>query len=1339
MTRPGRWAFGAAGGVMLCFVFATGAGAIARDDDSIPEPLRPWVDWVLHGHEERLCPFLNGFPDQRPCAWPSRVTLLAEDAYGGFAQDWLVLREAWVPLPGDVKIWPQEVKVGGTFAPVVERDGRPMVRLSAGSHGVTGLFAWDRLPETLAVPPATGLLALTVRGERVPFPERDADGRVRLAGRTPVKTVEEDRLDVIVTRHFADGVPMFLTTRVDLRVSGTEREVLLARALPESFIPTALTSPLPARVEPDDRLRIQLRPGRWIVTLAARSRADLESLTLPEPDGPWGGEEAWAFQADSSVRLVEVEGVVAVDPQQTELPDEWKALPAYRMRPGDTMKLAVKRRGDADPAPDQLALERRLWLDFDGGGWTFHDRISGTMSRSWRLEMAPPGRLGRVAVGGEDQFITRLEGSAGDGVEIRRRPLDLDADGRLDGHLDTIPAVGWNHDFQSVSAELNLPPGWRLLHATGVDRAEPTWVTRWTLLDLFIVLITALATLRLWGLIGGALALIALTLSYVEPGAPRYVWLFVLGAEALARVLPHGRFLSFARVFRLAAIAVLVTVTVPFVVQQVRQGLYPALERTEPSRAAFPVPAAPPIEDYGADEVRSKLRKAAPALAVREATPLRRDIDPDAVVQTGPGLPTWQQSVVSLAWRGPVEKAQEVRLLLVTPEINLGLSVGRTLLLALLVLYVIGAARRRPERGSAASPAIVLLASSLAALLAGTPAFADLPPAEMLDQLRQRLLEPPDCHPDCASINRMRLEVEPGALRARLQVDVAADSAVPLPGSREHWSPDTVLAGDGDVPGLFRGQEGWLWVRLTPGRHEILLSGALPDLDVVQILLPRRPRRVEASVTGWRLEGVHENGIADESLVLTRIREEAAGEQPRLDPGTLPPFVRVERSLSLGLTWQVETSLLRLTPAGSAIVLDLPLLPGESVTTAGVRVQGGKVALNMPPEARRIVWQSVLEPRQRIDLRAADATAWTEVWRLDAGALWHVETSGIAPVHAPLDTGTARVREWRPWPGESVDIAVSRPAGVPGQTLTIDHSRLEVQPGIRATDASLALDLRSSRGGQHTIRLPEAARLQAVTIDGATQPIGQEGRNVTVPLVPGSRSVRIAWRQQGGIARSFASPRLDLGAPSVNAEIHLAVPADRWVLYTLGPRLGPAVLFWSLLAVLLLASIALGRVRLTPLRSRHWFLLAVGLSQVPIWVAVMVAGWLLALGWRREHGAALGNPPFNLLQILLIGWTAAALAGLVFSIEQGLLGLPDMQVAGNGSSAYDLRWYQDAAPPLLPQATVFSVPLLAYRLAMLAWALWLAQALLGWLRWGWDSFRTGGLWQPMWRRGTKTA
>ena len=101
------------------------------------------------------------------------------------------------------------------------------------------------------------------------------------------------------------------------------------------------------------------------------------------------------------------------------------------------------------------------------------------------------------------------------------------------------------------------------------------------------------------------------------------------------------------------------------------------------------------------------------------------------------------------------------------------------------------------------------------------------------------------------------------------------------------------------------------------------------------------------------------------------------------------------------------------------------------------------------------------------------------------------------------------------------------------------------------------------------------------------------------------------------------------------------------------------------------------------------------------------------------------------MQVLLVGWTVVALGILFYAIQQGLLGQPEMQIAGNGSSAEYLRWYQDRSGNVLPQAWIVSVPLLVYRLLMLAWALWIAAALLRWLRWAWESFGIGGYWRPL--------
>ena len=116
---------------------------------------------------------------------------------------------------------------------------------------------------------------------------------------------------------------------------------------------------------------------------------------------------------------------------------------------------------------------------------------------------------------------------------------------------------------------------------------------------------------------------------------------------------------------------------------------------------------------------------------------------------------------------------------------------------------------------------------------------------------------------------------------------------------------------------------------------------------------------------------------------------------------------------------------------------------------------------------------------------------------------------------------------------------------------------------------------------------------------------------------------------------------------------------------------------------------------------------------------------------RLRVPAAVGliKPTFNLMQIGIGGLTLVPLRVLISALPSGSLGLPDMPVAGNGSSAWNLRWFADRVAGLLPSAGVISVLLWVYKIAMLAWALWLANALIGWLRWGFDGWTRGGYWR----------
>jgi len=492
------------------------------------------------------------------------------------------------------------------------------------------------------------------------------------------------------------------------------------------------------------------------------------------------------------------------------------------------------------------------------------------------------------------------------------------------------------------------------------------------------------------------------------------------------------------------------------------------------------------------------------------------------------------------------------------------------------------------------------------------------------------------------------------------------------------------------------------------------------------LMLPMKPHTMTVkSDRHWQVEGNTQAGqITDLVLKRTVNKGDESTAKPELTASVLPAFLKVERRLSLGQQWELETIVTRLTPADSLVQLEIPLLTGEVVTQSGLTVVDGKVAIRLPQGQARYRWQSLLTETEALILQAQPNNAWVEQWSLLWAPIWHVEWQGL-PL---ISTGKHQVN-WRPWPGESLTLTIDKPIGEGGQTLTLDRSRLDIQPGMRSSDVNLQLVLRSSLGQQHRVTLPAGTELMSVKRNGEVLALALLDNQLQLPIHPGEQIVDIVWRQQTEMSWWYSTPIVNVGIEGVNHDIQVTMPQDRWILAVGGPNLGPAVLMWGVLLVVVVVAIALGKLPLTPLKPWHWILLLIGLTQASLWTLVIVVAWLLLLGWRAKQPLTTHRFGFNLLQIGLAILTVVALSSLFSAIEQGLLGQPEMQIVGNGSYGHYLHWYQDRTLAVWPQAWVVSVPLFVYRALMLLWALWLAFALLAWLRWGWGCYSKDGIWR----------
>ena len=1367
--------------ILLSFSTLLFSAPLSKYD--VPEPLRPWVNWVLQDADVAACPFLYN-SNSAVCAWPSVLNLVLTPQQGKFEQTWQVYKELTVRLPGDKKTWPPNVLVDGSAASVLQKDGFPVVKLSVGKHQIQGDFLWRKMPKSLSVTPESGLVSLNLNGKQIAKPEVNEQGRLWLNTKQD-QIGERDALEMQVFRKVIDSHPMQVVTRIDLQVSGRQRDVELNQALLQGFLPLRLDSKLPARIDKTGKMQVQLRSGQWSITVTGRSNQSLTTLAMPKVSPPWVNQEVWVFEAHNDLRLVQVQAVDSIDPRQTNLPKAWQSLPAYRMTADKPMQLKVLRRGDPQPEPDKLSLQRDLWLDFDGGGYTSRDQINGTMTQGWRLEALPELQLGRVLVDGDPQFITQLPQSTLKGVEVRRGSIALQAESRYDADRSHLPISGWNHDFSSVSTTLHLPPGWKLFSAMGMDNTPNTWLQKWTLLDLFLVLITAVAVGNLWQWKWGVLSLFTLALIWHESGAPQFIWLNLIAAIALLRVVPKGIFQKIVRAYRNVSFVVLLLIVIPFMVSEVRLGLYPQLEipwfnaddvggladdavlnvevdkmdqglvMQEAPVALKPVPASRGKAPYAsiASSVNSRYQQKKMKSAGLKKNKLSiREVDPKANIQTGPGLPSWRWNEVNLSWSGPVEKGERLSLLLISPTLNMLLNFLRVFLVLILAWRLLSQIGKNFSNGfknltksqfASANVAIAILCLPLL-FMSMDKANAevmkqDLPSPDMLTQLRERLLAPADCLPDCAQIERLSLQIGTDSLQGRMRVHAAEKTAIPLPGNAKRWLPDLVLLDGVPAESLSRNSKGELWLGLEKGSHDVFLQGALPKSAQLQLSLPLKPHYVEWFSDAWSVDGVQDNGVPSSQLQLNRVlNKQVAGQELMADQGNtlLPAFLSVERTLHLGLDWTVETVVHRLSPNGNPIVMSIPLLEGESVLTDNLTVKNNAVRVGLSANQKDMHWRSRLAIKDAFVLKASDQLGFVETWKVAVSPIWHMQTKGIPVVHHQENDGTW-LPTWKPWAGESVSFSVSRPKGVDGQTMTISSSRLNVTMGKRSNDVMLNFTLRSSQGAQHSLRLPMNAQLRSFSINGKKQTVRQNGDKVTFPVSPGEQQLRLEWREPHSSAVLFKVPEVDLGLASVNSQIHLALPQDRWVLWAGGPQLGPAVLFWGVLIVILIASIILGRSKLAPVKTWQWFLLGVGLSQSePLLMLVMVA-WLLLLASREKVIDKLSRVQFNVMQIALGLLTLVALAVLFGAVANGLLGQPDMQISGNNSYGNSLNWFQDRSASVLAQPWVISVPLLVYRLLMLLWALWLAFTLLGWLRWGWERLSVGGLWREKSAKVTK--
>ncbi len=1325
-------------GIFSCVLFLISFSLFAKD--AIPDPLTPWVPWVLKGNEKLSCPFINNskYAEARNhlCAWPSTLELDVKDSSATFKQSWQVLTKSIIPLPGNENNWPLIVTVNKKDFPVFNHKGRPVIELGKGSYLLEGKFEWPKIPESIAIPEQYAFVKMTINNQAIAFPKIE-NNDLWLQEFEPSHE-KQDSLDITVARRIADGEYIKLETFISIYVSGKMREVKLGKLLPAGFELIGIESDVSSFLDGDGILHAKLKPGSWEIKIHAYAQPTLLSWKRPEQSHSWPKEEIWVFAGHENLRLGRIDGAKMVDSSQADMPASWYELPSYLVNTNDSLRYNIQHRGKPLHLENQLSLNRTLWLSFDNSSYTFNDEINGTMINDWRLSMKSPYLLESAEDQDGSVLITTKEQDER-GIENRYPQVNIQARGVINAGQQ-LPVTGWDSDFERVSLVLNLPPGNKLFAVFGADRVSNSWWASWSIWASFIVLLTSLMASRLLNITAGIATALMLLVIYQESGAPVVAIVNLLFALAIKKHQPFDAIKSIVKAYWVMSVALAIGTILLFSAVQLRTVIYPQLESRESSVASFSDRSLTQ-ESIQADVVASHKRESSDQALqeverievtgsrIKAVDLMMERYQADALMQAGSGIPNWQWHSYQVTWNSPVAKQQEFDVIVLSKTTYRVIKI-LGVLLALLWLYIV----LKDVISHAYSKFQPKAAASVLALFMLIPSFspnadaADFPDKFLLEELKTRVTEAPQCAPDCVAINSLQVSTDAKSLTLVMAVHANADTALAIPRS-EFWRPERLSINDKQIGSLLK-NKGWIYIPVAKGISEVVLLGQVAPVDVFQLEFKDKPKHVKIVNTDeWEVVGSQANSLSGNALEFLATMKKQNGNTQASTRYNTQPFVKVTRELSVDQLWTIRTKVERIAPSSGSINIRIPTLTGENITSADILVENEQVEVTIPAGERVFMWSSTIDRQQVLKFHAKPEQPLIEHWRVIVSPAWHAKLAGLPVILDQQDKDDYFTYSFYPYPGESLDITISRPNAVKGHVLAIDSVNYTLEQGTRTSKLNLSFDYRSTRGGEHVIDLPISHQLKEIRADGKLINLQIEQGKLAIPVLPGKHNVKILMRASVSEQLLLSSPEINLNAPVSNITSIINLSQQRWILWSKGPLLGPAVLYWGELFAFILLALLVSRVKFSPLNTLNWIVLAFGLSLSNWGILMIIAVWFAAITASNYRPKEMARLTYNTSQFLLYALSIVAIISLLSVVPISLLSSPSMGVEGNYSFGNHLQWFSDKTSGLLPQVSVLSISTIFYKGIMLAWVIWLSLAFLSWIKWAWKILGEQGYWR----------
>lgn len=1369
---------------VLCSSFA-----LAQEDIYIPESLEPWVDWVLDENPHVSCPIRADDGVRLSCIWvrETNINVMRGSTFGAtFELKVHAFAESSLPLPYTESFKPQNFTLNGQKMALGGGNNAPEVRVPEGSHTLKGELIWSEESEPRFIEiPRSGIVRLAIDGKPVEHPSLQAGGsRLWFSNEItarPTTVSTPDSEIVRVFRHFIDDIPQTLTTHIQVTVTGNARTLEFGQVISDEYQITNLKSQWPAILSKEGHLVVQVTPGSNEIQIDARATEQMNAFRYHEASLLWPIMEYWGIQPRHDLRIIRMEGAQRTDLSQINAPRRMRQLSGFVLVAEDELKIVEEQRGSSEPYASSFGMSRDLWLNFRGNSFTVADSIRIDVATSERVTSSIA--LGEVRVNGIPRMITYDDSS---GEQLSSVYLNPD-DSRLYSvskvsRNQSLPPNTWGVEAKNLTARLHLPPGWMLMWSHGIDKVEHSWLSEWGIWDVFIVL---LLLCLVWGLGGWKwTAIVAGTvlISYQLDHAPTIGWIVLAGTFYAVKTIKQVKLskiasVSYWVVFVVVALACLFHATI-----SARNAFHPQLAADETTfkNGAFTTISRILLADSGRPTpVRTM------TIASQDTRPVTSSIggemeevivsgsrlsvsDPTAIaerfsaeeiakmgvsdisdffrrvtsqfnstnpveVQTGPGKPTWVWQRATLRWDGPVAQDRKMRLVLLPPWLTrllYGLSAIATLLVLAYFVYL-----KAPGIKNCIKKVLPGTSGLVSLLLLGMFIYpqdihADIPDADLLEELEKRLMALPDCLSECAYLEEATVTLSDDELSIAMQIHAEDRVAIPLPTENSTWNLVDVRRGTNQLP-ILR-ERSRLYTLLDNGVHDIVITANIKDLDQLDIAFDLIPGHLKIVAPNWHVEGLIRGQVGDRKLTFSRVNSDGSDNASATPPGItqssssqleIAPYVAVLRQINLTYEPTVITRVARVAPYTGEITVRIPLLPEELVATSGLLIEDKHMVVNLKSSQQTTLWESKLDLGSTLTLTAPSIAERSERWSIQGSDFWSYNHEGIVPI----DNGDNHTM-FIPLSNEALQVELRRQQPVPGESITVESITTSHTVNNQSTTTHLNLNILASQPGDLTVTLPDGASVEGFVFAGEFQalPLSNE---VLLPVQPGRQLYSLNWEMDKGASFLYKPPMVSLSQSAINARTNIGFAENRWVLWLAGSSLGGTVAFWSILIGVLLAAVAISKIPGIVITTRDAVILAIGATLVNLSILVYAGIWFLAIWLKsRVPEEVPRRRLYQFGQILLCVITLVALIVMVLAIPTALTNDPNMYIMGFQSTTENLVWFTDEIAGSVPTPWILSLPKWIYSVLILLWAMWLVFALLKWTRVWWQTLKTPGLW-----------